>query len=261
MYIIIDLSKKQSPRRYFIYFLHSDQNRRAAVFSFMRMAASLREIIISQNGDIMTQQKTLDRRTQYSLKVIKDSLFSLLNEKKLSAITVTDLCQRAEINRGTFYRYFNNIPDLFDQIEDDFLVTIQKALEPKGSDAKADSYYGPLLLCIQDHTDLLRFLLISDSSSRIIEKLMLQQKETLLHALCTVYPALTRLDAEYLFEYLMGGFIYLITKWLRDGCTSSLTDLQQKLSLATDTTIAAFCGNPLPSANVAEAEKRAGRER
>ena len=59
----------------------------------------------------------LDRRSRYSMHAIRSALFELLKEKELQNITVTDICRLADINRGTFYKYYKDVPDLYAQIE------------------------------------------------------------------------------------------------------------------------------------------------
>lgn len=43
-----------------------------------------------------------DRRTRYTKNIIKDTLLELMHQKSFDKITVTELCRKAEINRGTF---------------------------------------------------------------------------------------------------------------------------------------------------------------
>ena len=62
----------------------------------------------------------MDRRVQYTKKVIVDTFLNLLEEKDISKITVTEICKIADINRATFYRYYLDVYDLKDKIEDDF---------------------------------------------------------------------------------------------------------------------------------------------
>lgn len=59
----------------------------------------------------------LDRRSKYSIQAIRTALFRLLKEKELPSITVTEICRLADINRGTFYKYYKDVPDLYAQIE------------------------------------------------------------------------------------------------------------------------------------------------
>ena len=48
--------------------------------------------------------KTLNR----SQKAFIDALLALMNEKPYSEITVTELSERAQYDRRTYYRYFDN---------------------------------------------------------------------------------------------------------------------------------------------------------
>ncbi|MBQ9011148.1 MAG: TetR/AcrR family transcriptional regulator, partial [Bacilli bacterium] len=62
----------------------------------------------------------MDRRVRYTKNVIKETLISLLSEKKINKITVTEVCKIADINRATFYRYYLDIYDLYDHMEQEF---------------------------------------------------------------------------------------------------------------------------------------------
>ena len=66
------------------------------------------------------EPKRDDRRTQYSKRVIKESLFELMQEKPINKITVKELCERADVNRSTFYAYYTDIYDLDRKIIKEF---------------------------------------------------------------------------------------------------------------------------------------------
>ena len=67
------------------------------------------------------ENSNLDRRTKYSLRVIRAALFELLETRSLDAVTVTDICAKADVNRGTFYKYYRDVYDLFEKTEDEFI--------------------------------------------------------------------------------------------------------------------------------------------
>ena len=56
-----------------------------------------------------------NRRTLYTKKVIKESLIELLKTREIHQVTVTDICKKADINRGTFYTHYGRrvIPSNF----------------------------------------------------------------------------------------------------------------------------------------------------
>lgn len=75
-----------------------------------------------------------DRRSQRTAAEIGRGLLECLEEKPLSAITVTDIHRATNISRATFYRLFDNIDDVLDYLceqsseEESFLA--EQASEP-----------------------------------------------------------------------------------------------------------------------------------
>lgn len=62
-----------------------------------------------------------NQRVRLSKKMLKDALVDLLQEKPLSKISVIEICETAQINRTTFYKYYGSQLDLLEDIEADFL--------------------------------------------------------------------------------------------------------------------------------------------
>lgn len=70
-----------------------------------------------------------NRRVRDTKARIKNTFLELIQEKRYSEITVTELSERANINRSTFYLYYKNVFDLIDKIENEFIITISEALD------------------------------------------------------------------------------------------------------------------------------------
>lgn len=70
-----------------------------------------------------------NRRILYTKKVIKESLIELLQHKKIHEVTVTDICKKANINRGTFYTHYKDAYDLLKSIEDELFNQILEYIE------------------------------------------------------------------------------------------------------------------------------------
>ncbi len=58
-----------------------------------------------------------------------DAFLSLLKEKHYLKITVTDVSNRAEVNRATFYRYFKDVFDLMEYVENACVESYCKGIE------------------------------------------------------------------------------------------------------------------------------------
>lgn len=66
-----------------------------------------------------------DARVRYTKKRIREAFFQLLSEKELARITVTEICDLAEINRTTFYKHYLDTSDLLEKIEAEILEQTQ----------------------------------------------------------------------------------------------------------------------------------------
>lgn len=59
--------------------------------------------------------KTRDIRVIRTQTALLEALEEILKSKKLSNVTITELCSEARINRNTFYYHYNNIFDFLDE--------------------------------------------------------------------------------------------------------------------------------------------------
>ncbi len=67
-----------------------------------------------------------DRRAIRTKKMIRSALAELIDEKGFINISVTDLTQRADINRGTFYLHYVDKYDLLEKIENEIIQEIEE---------------------------------------------------------------------------------------------------------------------------------------
>lgn len=62
-----------------------------------------------------------DRRAQWSKRAIREAYFGLLDEEDASSITVKEICAKADVNRSTFYRWYDGIEGLVAAISEEIL--------------------------------------------------------------------------------------------------------------------------------------------
>ena len=63
----------------------------------------------------------MNRKSKMVKRALKDALLDLLEERPLTSVSVRGLCDLADINRSTFYAYYEDIYALVAEMEDDFL--------------------------------------------------------------------------------------------------------------------------------------------
>ena len=65
------------------------------------------------------EEKSQYRSALRSKKLIKNAFSELLQKKDFEKITVTEIVNSAQLNRGTFYAHYSNTIDVLEEIEND----------------------------------------------------------------------------------------------------------------------------------------------
>ena len=65
------------------------------------------------------ERRDQDRRVRRTRKQLQTALAALMREKDLKDITVRELTELADVNRGTFYAHYKNISEVLESIQSD----------------------------------------------------------------------------------------------------------------------------------------------
>lgn len=79
------------------------------------------------------------RNALRSRRLINEAVAQLMQEKPLDKITVTDVVKRADINRGTFYAHYADVPDVLAQQMEVACGVLRAALADCGPDLNTSS--------------------------------------------------------------------------------------------------------------------------
>lgn len=71
-----------------------------------------------------------NRNAQRSIRLIQEAFVELVMEEPLEKITVTQITERADLNRGTFYAHFKDVDDLVRSISDSLADQIMVVIAP-----------------------------------------------------------------------------------------------------------------------------------
>lgn len=66
----------------------------------------------------MSRERIINQTKQ----LLKDNLIDLLETKSLAKITIKELCEKADINRTTYYKYYLDQYDQLEKIEDEIFA-------------------------------------------------------------------------------------------------------------------------------------------
>ena len=125
-------------------------------------------------------QKT-DIRIIKTKKAIWDATLKLLSQKNIEEISITELAQTAQINRKTFYNYYQTIYQVVDDIENEtvekFVSTIKANDWYDGNELDFHKIFFCITEAVRDNMEFFRPLLNISKTSSVIIKVEKNLKE------------------------------------------------------------------------------------
>lgn len=163
-----------------------------------------------------------------SRKLIHAAFADLLIEKPLEKITVTDIVNRAQINRGTFYAHYADIPDVVNHLIQQTFSSLKEAIDLPSS-SPADIAHA-ILKQVQDilESDMVFYqkimssgvtTLMAEQLAGIVIDYLLENKDAL-------FPG-DRAQYELAIRFCAGGLTKLYRDWFSGIISCSLNDLTQ----------------------------------
>lgn len=175
-----------------------------------------------------------DRRVKYTKMVLKQSLLNLMRNQPIEKITVKDICEKADINRGTFYAHYKDPYDLLAQIENELFDEINVSVE---SSLKAESISGLLdeiFVSIQKNIDLCRVLFSDYGDKVFVRRIMNIARERSIAEWKKLIPTARDEQLERLYTFYASGCVAIVQDWFQNGMRESpqeLSDFIEKISI------------------------------
>lgn len=168
-----------------------------------------------------------DRRVQRTRKLIQAALIELTIQKGFAAVTVSDITERAEVNRATFYRHYQDKFDLLDQYAQEVyqLLDTADADSPIGSKIVASETSGLVKLFehIRTHAKFYRVMLSKDGDPGFAEKIRHYIQKRLRQSLPDELSG--KLSADLYLSYVSSASVGVVLWWLEHDIPYSPIDM------------------------------------
>ena len=118
--------------------------------------------------------ETLDRRIGKTQRVNPPCLTELLKTKRIQDITVREISEKADINRGTFYLHYRDIFDLMEQIENELLEELEDVLNHfKASDLLSNPalVFTRVFHLVKENSDMVSILIGQNGDINFVNRL------------------------------------------------------------------------------------------
>ena len=174
------------------------------------------------------KKPTIDRRIKYTKAQLENAMVELLKSNHISKITVTSLCDIADINRSTFYSHYKDQYDLLERMSRDAVDNITLYLESFGGGGEtpvSDTNLSILLDYAKSNAELFKAFL-SENCDTVFQKDIMK----LFH----IIPMFFNIDAnertsEYLTGFMLAGCISILKRWLLEGMPESTQEMSEMI--------------------------------
>ncbi len=172
-----------------------------------------------------------DRRLVRTKKAIISALIELLTEKDLSEITVTELTERAQINRKTFYLHYDRIESIIADFGEDVLAyterTLREQVEKHGS-IEIGILFGAINTAVTENLEFFRMFVRSGAYHIFISTQIRSEYIKSIRATIAMYFRGGVLLSPYVMEFIVSGVTAMYIRWLEtDMPTVSLETLSE----------------------------------
>jgi len=170
-----------------------------------------------------------NRKVRYTKQVIREAFIELMQEQPIEKVTVTRICELADISRGTFYLHYRDPYDLLETMENELLLDLElhfiAVMNVSVPDYSVDSavdysreagFWLEILVWLLEDRNLSKLLFANPHSSFITKCLVLNR--TFSDELCkNVYPDLSQDEREYMHTFYEYGSASIISTWVQNG--------------------------------------------
>lgn len=166
-----------------------------------------------------------------SKKLITDALVTLLDEKTLDKITVTDIVKKADINRGTFYAHYDNVSDVVTSIFKSAYEIITCSINefPYNSNFDMSIMLKKLQSVMEQDFEFYRKIFSSDINMKVYEEI----SNVLISYVFEQESRISKVShSDFVFytSFYSGGIIKLYRDWFIGELPMSFDELTERCS-------------------------------
>ena len=173
-----------------------------------------------------------DIRVIKTKKAIREATLSLLAKKNIDDISITELALTAQINRKTFYNYYQNIYQVIDEIENETVEKFASAIQStdwfNGDELDFHKVFFCVTQSVRDNMEFFRYLLNISKTSVVIVKV----ETTLKERAKKYFKKYLDIDDDLLalaLDYVVSGMFSVFRRWLQSGQKMSIDEVTESV--------------------------------
>lgn len=156
-----------------------------------------------------------NQRITITKRLLKEALLRLLQTSTVDKISITELCNEASVNRGTFYRHYEYPKDILLDIEKEFLDGMLNRFDHHVAYADKQQYFEEMFSFMLEHADLIKIFIKNASDADFPKMFEKMYSHNFLKGPHDHMPDQFDEDSMFLLTSFYAGGIYFFLKfWL-----------------------------------------------
>ena len=186
---------------------------------------------------MLESNRKTDIRVIKTKKAIRESILQLLGEKPIDEISITELAQVAQINRKTFYNYYQTPHQILDELENELAEEFVCAVNASdwvdwydGQNFDFHKIFSCITRSVQENRETYRYLLRIKKTSDIMIKIENRLKIEAIEYF-SQYWSLGDDFISMIMEYVISGMFAVYRKWFNDGQQVPAEEVSKKIGI------------------------------
>ncbi len=170
-----------------------------------------------------TERKKVSSREEYAEKLIRGNFTEMLKKRPIEKISVAQLCEKCGINRSTFYRHYEDLYQLLDDITAEahaavFSDIIAKVNPEDQFEDVVFDYILEVCTVTEKNKELYKMLLFGKTPTSLRDRMT--ESTYRLYELSHDGPSNFRpaKDSALHYRFLVSGLIGLWVYWVKNDC-------------------------------------------
>ena len=183
-------------------------------------------------------EKPTDLRVVKTQKHIKEAFYELVSEKDFDKITVSDIANRALINRATFYLHYQDKYDLLEKIENEVIDQIEAIITEIEIDRLHEHmregmqlpHVSKILHYVQENTIFFEFIASNNIDPSFFHKMGELMNKTVFEIAKLESKKTDAIYNKYIPNINSAIFISIVSQWIKTGMKESVHEISMLLS-------------------------------
>ena len=174
--------------------------------------------------------KKINQKIINTKKSLSKSLIYLLEKNAITEIDVSQLCTHAGVNRTTFYKHYNSLYDLLNELINEFFKKIEILFLKVNVNENTTSKVALLLKYLKQNREFVSVIMNNNTLTTISQRLITLDFIDSLIKTNIQYRKSVYINDNYYIDFIISGWYAVIKRWVNENCALDENTLARLLT-------------------------------